>query len=103
MSTLLSSSFLVSICQGVSRKCSETDLTDNLTFEACNPFQTPSKRASQRIDAVITVGVVSTEKCWVIQAESGGFQTAELWNEFVSEGRWREQPVPSPALALPLL
>lgn len=33
----------------------------------------------------------------------GVFQTAELWNEFVSEGRWREQPVPSPALALPLL
>lgn len=71
---------------------------DNLTFEA-SASKTPSNRTSQRTDAVVTVGVVSTEKCWVIQAQSGCFQTAELWNEFVSEGRWREQP----ALALPLL
>lgn len=101
MSTLLSSSFLVSICQAVSRKCSETDLCclqrQSDLWGLC--FQTSSNRTSQRIDVLVTVGVVSTEKCWVIQAQSGGFQTAELWNEFVSEGRWREQP----ALASPLL
>lgn len=71
MPTLLSSSFLVSICQGVSRKCSETDLC--CLQRQCDLwglcFQPPSKRTSQRTDAVITVGVVSTEKCWVIQAQ----------------------------------
>lgn len=59
---------------------------NNLTFQA-SASKTPSKSTSQRIDAVVTVGVVSTEKCWVFQAQSGCFQTGELWNGFVSGGR----------------